>query len=170
MRLFSGRVTPIATEVVRVLTAAGDIEAESPAEVVKDVEAVLRTYLSTEKDVNDRAKELLERTNRPQSEYGRVRTSIAESKGIKVGDEMLDYLLDQVVQIFHHSANVDEIFVEDVELRRKMAQVFKKHLAQDSELDAEVRAQLRHLAEGSRAWDVEYARVLEQVKRKKGLV
>lgn len=169
MRLFSGRVTPIATEVVRVLTAAGDIEAESPPEVVKDVEAVLRTYLTTEKDVNDRAKELLERTNRPQSEYGRVRASIADTKGIKVGDEMLDYLLDQVVQIFHHSANVDEIFVEDVELRRKMAQVFKKHLAQDSELDGEVRAQLRHLDEGSRAWDVEYARVLEQVKRKKGL-
>jgi hypothetical protein len=74
------------------------------------------------------------------------------------------------VQIFHHSANVEEIFAEDVELRRKMAQVFKKHLAQDTELDAEVRAQLRHLQEGSRPWDVEYARVLEQVKRKKGLV
>src|SRR6185436_18672205 len=143
----SGRVGPISSEVVKVLTAAGDIETESPQEVVKDVEAVLRSYLSTEKDVNERTKELLERTNRPMTEYGRVRSQIADSKGIKVGDEMLDYLLDQVVEIFHHSANVDEIFAEDVELRRKMAQVFKKHLAQDSELDAEVRAQLRHLSE-----------------------
>ncbi|MGH7280304.1 MAG: DUF507 family protein [Polyangiaceae bacterium] len=54
-------------------------------------------------------------------------------------------------------------------MRRKMAQIFKKHLAADEGLDAEVRAQLRHMTEGSRTWDIEYARVMEQVKRKKGL-
>ncbi|WP_394841554.1 DUF507 family protein [Pendulispora brunnea] len=169
MRLFSGRVAPIAAEVVRILIAAGDIETESPKEVQADVEAVLRTYLAAERDVNDRTKELLERTGRSMNDFGRVRNQIAETKGIKVGDEMLDYVLDQVVQIFHHSANVEEIFVEDVELRRKMAAVFKKHMALDGEIDAEVRAQLRHVSEGSRTWEVEYARVLEQVKRKKGV-
>lgn len=169
MRLFSGRVTPIATEVVRVLSSAGDIETESPKEVQADVEAVLKNYLTTEREVNDRTKELLERTGRPSSEFGRVRVQIAESKGIKVGDETLDYLLDQVVELFHHSANVEEIFAEDVELRRKMAPVFKKHMAADDALDGEVRAQLRNLKEGSREWDVEYARILDQMKRKKGL-
>jgi len=169
MRLFSGRVSPIAVEVVRVLTASKDIETESPREVIADVEAVLKTYLQTEKDVNERTKELLDRTGRPMTEYGRVRQQIAESKGIKVGDDALDYLLDQIVEIFHHSANVDEIYVEDVELRRKMAPVFKKHMSEDTELDAEVRAQLRHLSEGSRAWEVEYARVLSEVKRRRGL-
>ena len=168
MRLFNGRVAPIAAEAVRILVGAGDIETEAPKEVQADVEAVLRSYLASERDVNDRTKELLERTGRPNSEFGRVRAQIAETKGIKVGDEMLDYLLDQVVQIFHHSANVEEIFAEDVELRRKMAVVFKKHMALDSEIDTEVRAQLRHVSEGSRTCEVEYARVLEQVKRKKG--
>ena len=38
----------------------------------------------------------------------------------------------------------------------------------DSELDAEVRGQLRNLKEGTSQWDIEYARVLEQVKRKRG--
>ncbi len=169
MRLFSSRISPIASEVVRVLTADQDIEAESPREVVADVESVLKTYLSDEREVNDRTKELLERTGRAMTEFNRVRSQIADQKGIKVGDEMLDYLLDQVVQIFHHSNHVDEIFAEDVELRRKMAKVFKRHMAEDDELDAEVRAQLRHMTEGSRTWDVEYARVLEQVKRKRGL-
>ncbi len=169
MRLFAGQLTPIAQEVVRALTAAGDIETEQPKEVSLDVEATLKQYLADEREVNDRARELLERTGRGSNEYNRVRLQIAEQKGIKVGDEMLDYLLDQVIEIFHHSANVEEIFAEDVEMRRKMAQIFKRHLSLDSDLDAEVRGQLRHMTEGSRTWDVEYARVMEQVKRKKGL-
>ena len=63
----------------------------------------------------------------------------------------------------------DEVFAADIELRRKMAPVFKKHMAVDSTLDAEVRAQLRHVREGSRDWEIEYAKVMEQVKRRKGL-
>jgi hypothetical protein len=50
-----------------------------------------------------------------------------------------------------------------------MAPIFKKHMAIDSLLDAEVRAQLRHVRDGTREWEIEYARVLDQVKRRKGL-
>src|SRR5438067_4524990 len=113
MRLFSSQVTPIATECVRALLASGDIEAESPKEVEADVESVLKSYLQTEREVNDRTKDLLERTNRGPQEFARVRAQIAESKGIKVGDETLDHLLDQVVEMLNHSHHVDEIFVED---------------------------------------------------------
>jgi hypothetical protein len=94
---------------------------------------------------------------------------VADEKGIKVGDDALDYLLDQVVEMLMHSSHVEEVYVEDVELRRRMAPVFKKHMAVDASVDAEVRAQLRHAREGTREWEIEYARVLEQVKRKKGL-
>jgi hypothetical protein len=169
MRLYSGKVPTIAGETVRVLLASSDIEAERPKEVEADVAAVLSQYLSDEREVNERAKDVLERTGKPQSEYQRVRALVADEKGIKVGDETLDYLLDQLVEMLMHSANVDEVYVEDVELRRKMAPVLRKHMAVDSSLDGEVRAQLRHLKEGSRDWEVEYARVLELVRRRKGL-
>ena len=169
MRLYSGKVSAIASEVVRALLASNDIESESPKEVEADVASVLKQYLSDEREVNERAKDLLERTGKPQSEYQRVRALVAEEKGIKVGDDTLDYLLDQVVEMLMHSRNVEEIYVEDVDLRRKMAPVFKKHMAVDAALDGEVRAQIRHVREGTREWEVEYARVLEQVKRKKGL-
>jgi hypothetical protein len=169
MRLYAGKVQSIATEVVRALLAAKDVEAEVPREVELDVAAVLNQYLATEKDVNDRAKDLLERTGKSQSDYQRVRALVADEKGIKVGDETLDYLLDQVVEMLMHSNNVDEVYVEDVELRRRMAPIFKKHMAVDAGIDAEVRAQLRHIKEGTRDWEVEYSRVLEQVKRRKGL-
>jgi hypothetical protein len=169
MRLFAGKIPAIATEVVRTLVAAKDVEAERPKEVEADVAAVLNQYLADEREVNERAKDILERTGKPQADYQRVRALVAEEKGIKVGDEMLDYLLDQVVEMLMHSGNVDEVFVEDVDLRRRMAPAFKKHMAADDSLDAEVRAQLRHLREGTRDWEIEYARVLEQVKRRKGL-
>jgi hypothetical protein len=169
MRLYSGKVPAIASEVVRALLASNDIESESPKEVEADVTSVLKQYLADEKEVNERAKDVLERTGKAQAEYQRVRALVADEKGIKVGDETLDYLLDQVVEMLMHSNNVDEVYVEDVDLRRRMAPIFKKHMAVDESLDAEVRAQLRHVREGTREWEVEYARVLEQVRRKKGL-
>jgi len=169
MRLYGSKAPAIAHEVTTSLLSAGDIESEAPKEVEADVLAVLNQYVAMEKDVNEKAKELLERTGRGHGELGRVRAQIAEHSGIKVGDETLDYLLDQVVSIFHHSSNVDEIYVEDVDLRRKMRPIFKKYMSADADLEAEVRAQLKHVTEGTRTWDIEYARVLEQVKRKRGL-
>jgi hypothetical protein len=169
MRLYSGKVPAIATEVVRALVASKDIEAESPKEVESDIAAVLNQYLADEREVSERAKDLLERTGKPQADYQRLRALAAEEKGIKLGDDALDYLLDQVVEMLMHSSNVDEVYAADVELRRKMAPVFKKHMAVDATLDSEVRAQLRHLREGTGDWEVEYAKVLDQVKRRKGL-
>jgi len=169
MRLYAGKVPAVATEVVRALLAPHAIEAESPKEVEADVAAVLNQYLADEREVNERAKDVLERTRKPQTEFQRVRALVADEKGIKVGDDALDYLLDQVVEMLMHSNNVDEVFVEDLDLRRTMAPVFKKHMAVDASLDADVRAQLRHVREGTRDWEIEYAKVLEQVKRRKGL-
>jgi hypothetical protein len=169
MRLYASHTSKIAQETVRALLAAGQVEAEHPTEVVRDLESVMKSYLDTEREVNDRTRELLARTGRGQNEYGKVRQQIAESKGIKVGDEMLDYLLDQVVEMLMHSGNVDEVYAQDVELRRAMIPIFKKYMLEDETLEAEVRAQLKHVKEGTREWDVEHARVLEQVRRKKGL-
>jgi hypothetical protein len=169
MRLYSGKVPPIAAEIVRSLLASKDIEADHPKEVESDLVAVLNQYLADEREVNERAKELLERTGKGQAEYQRMRALAADEKRIKLGDETLDYLLDQVVEMLMYSGNVDEVYAADVELRRKMAPIFKKHMAVDASVDAEVRAQLRHVREGTREWEVEYARVLEQVRRRKGL-
>jgi hypothetical protein len=92
------------------LVAAPQIESERPQEVILVVESVLKSYLESEKEVNERTRELLQRTNRGQGEYNKVRQQIADSKGIKVGDEALDYILDQVLEMLMHSGNVEEVF------------------------------------------------------------
>lgn len=172
MRLYAAKVPSIAQEVVKGLLSTKDIEVEDPSaqrEVVADVESVLKSYLDTERVVDDKTRELLQRTGRSTSEFGKVRQQVAEHHGIKVGDEMLDYLLDQVVEMLMHSHHVEEVFAEDVVLRRHMAPVFKRFLQADTDVDTEVRAQLKHVREGTSQWDVEYARALDAVKRRRGL-
>jgi hypothetical protein len=169
MRLYSAKVSPLSTEVVRTLVTAKDIETDEQKEVVADVEAVLKSYLDTEKTVDEKTRELLQRTGRGPSEFQKVKAQIADSHGIKVGDEALDYLLDQVVEMLMHSNHVEEVYAEDVALRRKMAPIFKKYMGQDDALDGEVRAQIKHVKEGTAQWDIEYARVMEATRRKKGL-
>jgi hypothetical protein len=172
MRLYSAKVPSIAQEVVRALLSSKDIDLEDAGaqkEVIADVESVLRGYLETERVVDDKTRDLLARTGRGQNEFGKVREQIAEHQGIKVGDETLDYLLDQVVAMLMHSSHVEEVYAEDIMLRRRMTPIFKKHMQADSDVDTEVRAQLKHLKEGTPAWDIEYSRALDAVKRRRGL-
>lgn len=169
MRLYSGRVPAIASEVTRMLLAGKDIESANPKEVEADIVAVLGQYVTDERAVNERAKDLAERAGKSQADYSRLRALAAEERGIKIGDEALDYILDQVVSMLMHSDHVDEVYSADVNLRRKMAPLFKKHMDVDAGLDGEVRAHIRNLREGTSAWEIEYERVLEQLKRRKGL-
>jgi hypothetical protein len=169
MRLYSGKVGPIAADIVRTLTDAADIDTQKPREVQADIEAVLNQYLRTDKEASDKAKDAIQARGIPTSDFGRMKKLAAEQMGIKVGDETIDYLLDQIIEILMHSANVDEIFAEDVELRRKMAPTLKRHMAVDDEVDREARGKLKHMEEGSRPWEVEYARVMEEIRRRKGL-
>jgi hypothetical protein len=169
MRLYGAKVAPLAQDIVRSLVTAKDIETDAQREVIADIEAVLKSYLDTERIVDEKTRDLLTRTGRGNTEFPKVRQQIAEHHGIKVGDDALDYLLDQVVHMLMHSSHVEEVFAEDIELRRKMAPIFKRHMAADAELESEVRGQLRHLKEGTSQWDIEYSRVLEATKRKRGL-
>ena len=169
MRLYSGKVGTISGEIVKTLLDGKDIETENTREVQADIESVLNQYVKTDKDAADKAKDAMQSRGIPPTEFSRMKKLAAEQMGIKVGDESIDYLLDQILEILMHSANVDEIFAEDVELRRKMAPILKRHMAVDEELEKEVRGKLKHVEEGTRTWEVEYARMMEDIRRRKGL-
>ncbi len=169
MRLFSGKIAPLSEELVEALVAGGDIECESKKEVVLDVQSVFTSYLQQEREVTEKAKSTMEARGLPQSEFARVKKLAAEQKGIKVGDDLLDFLLDQLIEMLLHSGNVDEVFAQDHDLRRRMRPVLKKHLEVEEALESEVRGQLKHLQEGSRTWEIEYQRVMSDVQRRKGL-
>lgn len=169
MRLHGPRVPQIAHEMVTALVKGKDIETESPNEVQADIEAVLSQYVQDEKNVQERARDMIAARGLSQNELPRIRKLVADEKHIKLGDEAIDYLLDQLVEMLMHSANVDEVFSEDYELRRKMRDPLRKQLAEEQALEAEVRGHLRHVQEGTGLWEVEYRRMMEDIKRRKGL-
>ncbi|MFO0551702.1 MAG: DUF507 family protein [Polyangiaceae bacterium] len=170
MRLFSGKVKPLSEEITKALVQGKAIEAEQPGEVTKDLESVFNGFLQAEREVNERAKKLQEIRNLPPAEMGRLRRLAADERGIKLGDDMFDYLLDQCIEMLLHSSSVDEVFAEDHELRRQMRPVLRKYLELEDTLDTEVRGKLKHMKEGSQSWEVEYQRVMNEIQRRKGLV
>ena len=167
MRLSGAKIPEVAARIVGVLLADGDIETEAPKEVELDVSAVLNQYARDEQEINDRAKDLMASRGLPPTELGRMRRLVAEQRQFKLGDDAVDYVLDQLVEMLMHSGNVDEV-AEDVELRRKMRGPLRDQLAAEDELQAEVRSRLKHVQEGTSLWEVEYQRMVEDIRRRKG--
>src|ERR1041384_4119876 len=169
MWLHRARIPQSAADMVRALVEGGDIESESPREVQADIEAVLNQYVADDHDINERARELVATRGMPQSELGRMKKLVAEQKHVKIGEEAIDYLLDQLIEILMHSSNVDEVFAQDHVLRLRMREPLRKQFAAEDALEQEVRGRLKHVQEGTQVWEVEYRRMMEDIKRRKGI-
>jgi hypothetical protein len=169
MKLYSGKVPAVAEEIVQVLAKAGDIEVEEPKEAQLDVEAILKEYLRMDRELSDKAKDVLDERKLPYNQLFKIKKTMADERGFAVGEEVTGWIANQILEAFMHSPHIDEVYAEDATLRRKIRDVLKKHMAVDEQLDEEVRRRIKNLEEGTQSWEIEYARVMEQMKRKHGL-
>jgi hypothetical protein len=169
MRLYSGKVSSIAEDIVGTLKSDGSIEVTSEEEVRLDIEAVLKEYLRLEREIVDEAKNRMETRGLDYSKLGRMKAQVAKERGAPPADETLPYLLDQILNMLFHSANVEEIYSEDVALRTQITPILRRHMDVDGDLDQEVRSKIKNLEEGTANFEIEYARVMDQVKRRRGL-
>lgn len=169
MRLESAKLNAIATEMVHALTTEQAIEVDSEEEVRLDIEAVLAQYLRDEQEISDKAKDLITARNLSPSEFGKMKRAVADQRRFKLGEEAVDYLLDQLVEMMMHSTNVVEVFAEDVDLRRLLRAPLRKQLEEEDRLDVEIRAKLKHVKEpGGTLWEIEYQRIRDDIKRRRG--
>lgn len=169
MRLYSGKIPAVAQDIISKLQKDGDIEVANPVEAQLDLEAVLKEYLRMDRELTDKAKDLMEKRGLPYGQFARTKRSMAEERGFPLGEEVVGYLTNQMLESFMHSRNIDEVYAEDVDLRKKVQILLRKHMQVDQEVDAEVRRRIKNLEEGTAAWDVEYQKVMEQVKRQQKL-
>ena len=169
MRLYSGKIPLVGTEIVKTLMDAGDIEVTDRAEAEMDVQAVLKEYVRLDRELTDKAKDLMEQRNLPYGQFGKIKRAMAEERQFALGEEATAWMANQILESFMASAHVDEVFSDDTVLRKKVRDVLRKHMAVDEELDQEVRNRIKNLEEGTQAWDLEYKRAMEQIKRKHGL-
>ena len=169
MRLYSGKIGPIADDLVRELTAQNDIEVENDSEVRMDLEAVLKEFVRRERQLIDESKDRMQREGLGYSKLGKMRQRVAKEMGFPQQDETLPYLIDQLLNMLFHSNNVAEIYADDATLRKKMTPILRRHMEVETGLDAEVRSKIKNLQEGTAAFEVEYAKVMDQIKHKRGL-
>jgi uncharacterized protein len=169
MRLYAGKIPSIASEIVKALVDGGDLAVLDRAEADLDVQAVMKEYLRLEREVTDKAKDLLSKRNLPYEHFGKVKRQVAAEKGFSLGDEGLDWMTNQMIEAFMQSPHVEEVFAEDTVLRKRMADILKKHMHVDEEIDAEVRRRIRNLEEGTATWEVEYQKALDQIKKNRHL-
>lgn len=169
MRLYPGKVDTIAAEIITTLVQAGDIEISDNNEAQLDAAAVLKEYIRVDKELTERAKDILEIRGLPYSHLGRTKRQLADQKEFGLGEEGLSWIANQMLEAFMSSRHVEEVFADDAILRRKIKDICKKHMSVDEAIDQEVRDRIKNLEEGTQAWDVEYGKVLEQIKAKHGV-
>ncbi|MCA9530378.1 MAG: DUF507 family protein [Myxococcales bacterium] len=159
----------IADDIIETLSASGDVELEDAAEARLDLEAVLKEHIRRDRQAGDEARERMQREGLSHSMLGRVRARVNKEWGMPAQDEVLPFLLDQLVEMLFHSNNVAEIYADDVALRTTITPILRRHMEVEDELDREVRARIKNLSEGTATFEIEYQRVMEQMKQKKGL-
>lgn len=169
MKLYAGKIPVIAGEIVKNLVESEDIAVLDRNEAELDVQAVLKEYLRLDKEVTEKAKDILQKRGLPYEQFGKVKRAIAGEKGFGLGDDGLDWMTTQMIESFMQSPHIEEVFVEDTTLRRKMSDILKRHMMVEDELDAEVRRRIKNLEEGTSTWDIEYQKALDQIKRNRGL-
>ena len=69
-----------------------------------------------------------------------------------------------VITMLYDSRHVEEVYADDNELRVLMLTALNKYVGVDEELDREVRGRLKNLREGTAEWEIEYSRLINQMR------
>lgn len=172
MKIYRKKVVPICEEIVDTLIAEGDIEISegAKASVVRDISGILDEYAKQVNNVSDDARKILEDEGLPAEKFTMVKKKLASQRGIKLEDEAMEGLADKFIRYFMTEELVEEVYADDPSMRKKIFDVFKRYITVDEQLDEEVKARLKNIPQNSPVWNIEYQRVMREVKRKKGLI
>ena len=168
MKIYRKVIPKIAKDIVRSLLANRAIEVEDGHrdEAELDVAGVLVEYMNDIDKISTDAKETIQRHSLPMEMMGRIKKTIAESRKIITGEGALDYVIDRLIEGLFNSKNIEEVFAEDNEIRKMINDSMGKYLGVDEELDREVRGRLKNLREGTAEWEIEYNRLIDQMRHR----
>jgi uncharacterized protein len=167
MWLTRARLPALASAIVRPLVDNQLIETDAPQNVQADILAVLEQYVRDEQQIASKARDLAAGRGGSATEQARIKKELARQQGVGIGEEAIDYMLVQLVEMLMHSAHVEEIFAEDHQLKLAMRAPLRKEQTAADQMDETVRKRLKHVEEGSSQWEIEYQRMREEVTRRK---
>src|ERR1022692_5179371 len=112
MRLYSGKIPLVGTEIVKSLVDAGDIEVTDRGEAEMDVQAVLKEYLRVDREITEKAKDVLQKRNLPYEQFGKIKRTLAGEKAFGLGEDGLEWMTTQMIESFIPSPQTREISVQ----------------------------------------------------------
>lgn len=171
MALYRKVIPKIARDVIRTLCSNKAIEVDESrqSEAELDLAAVIVGHLDAEEEISHEASDNIARLGMPKERFSQMKQRLAERKGVKIGDDGNDYLLGQLVEALFASKNIEEIYAEDNELRKIIRECMNKALEVSDEIATEAKSRLKNIKEGTPEWDIEYPRMVAQIKRQRGL-
>ncbi len=171
MKLMSGKVAPLAFDLVDELIKSENIEVlpEEVPEVQLDLESVLKEYIRTDREITDKARDMIARQKRDYGDLSKVKAQLARERGFGVGENLIEYITAQLIEALIHSRHVEEVYGMDNDLTMVITPILKKHLAADEELDQEVRKRIKNLQEGTVSWEVQYQKLRDDMKKARKL-
>src|SRR6266851_4187969 len=112
MRLYPKVIPIISRESIQRLMQDGDIEVEPLriADAEMDMSAIMREYLANEERVNQATREALERRGYDYSKFNQVKREMADVRGFKMGDEGIEFVINQMIEFLLISRNIEEAF------------------------------------------------------------
>jgi hypothetical protein len=167
MWLTRAKLPALATSLVKSLVDPSLIETDARDAVQADILAVLEQYLRDEQDISTRSRDIAAKRGGGTTELSRIKRELARQQGVGIGEDAIDYLLSQLLEMLMHSGSVEEIFAQDHELKLAMRTPLRKEEAAAEQMDETLRKRLKHVEEGSSQWEVEYQRLREEVSRRR---
>ena len=120
MKLMSGKVPALAHDLVDALVTSQTIEVlpDEVKEVEMDIESVLREYIRADREITDRARDVIAQQKRDYTELNKVKSQLARERNFGIGETMIEYLNAQLIEALIHSRHVEEVLHK----RRRMDQ------------------------------------------------
>lgn len=171
MRIYRERIPTIAKRIVEDLIAEElvEVEPDLKEEVILDLESVLKEYRRTDRELSERARDLVSLRGLDYSFTHKIKAQLAREKSFKLGEEAIDWITAQMLEMLLQTAHVEEVWGEDHDLRRVIAPTLKKELGVDGSLDREVKKRIKNLAEGTADYEIEYQKTLDRLRDAKKL-
>jgi hypothetical protein len=168
MRLYRGQIEDVSRDLLEALLDEAQLEvsADNESEVEKDIESVLSEYIRLDRELYDTARDIAADQG---GKVGKIRNKLEREKDLNLQEDPIGYITDQLIETFFHSRFVDEVFAADNELTVTMRPILEDYMTVEEELDEEVRDKIKNLEEDSQEWEVEYEKVMSNLKETRDL-
>ncbi len=172
MRIYRKIIPKIAQDIIRNLSNKEFVEISSNAieEAELDIAAILVEYQNAEDSISKEARKTLTAKGMSPEHYFQIKKNIANMRGLKIGVDGLDYIIEQILEGLYISKNIEEIFAEDYEIKKIIKSIINKYMNISDDIDLLARKRLKNIKEGTPEWEIEYPRIILQLRRQKGLV